>query len=149
MRKPTTVHTFLIVTAALVSGLSLDGCFPRKDSSPPSFAGRQACASCHEKEHRLWTGSDHDLAMQEASDNTVLGNFRNATFTYYGITSTFYKRDGKFFVRTDGAEGTLQEFEIAYTFGVRPLQQYLVRSPRTSGRRSKRDASGSRGRGMR
>ena len=68
--------------------------------------------------------------MQEANDNTVLGNFRNATFRYYGITSTFYKRDGKFFVRTDGPDGTLQEFEIAYTFGVRPLQQYLVRFPR-------------------
>ena len=81
MRKPTMVHTFLIVTAALVFGLLLDGCAPRKESAPPSFAGRQACASCHEKEHRLWTGSDHALAMQEANDNTVLGNFDNATFT--------------------------------------------------------------------
>jgi len=130
MTKPTMVHTFLIVTAALVFGLFLDGCAPRKDSVPPSFVGRQACASCHEKEHRLWTGSDHALAMQEANDNTVLGNFRNATFTYFGITSTFYKKDGKFFVRTDGPDGTLQEFEIVYTFGVRPLQQYLVRFPR-------------------
>ena len=68
--------------------------------------------------------------MQEANDNTVLGNFRNATFRYFGITSTFFKKDGKFFVRTDGPDGTLQEFEIAYTFGVRPLQQYLVRFPR-------------------
>ena len=46
----------------------------------------EACASCHEREHRLWTGSDHDLAMQEATEETVLGNFDNATFRYYGIT---------------------------------------------------------------
>jgi tetratricopeptide (TPR) repeat protein len=68
--------------------------------------------------------------MQEANDNTVLGNFRNATFRYFGVTSTFFKKDGRFYVRTDGPDGKLQEFEIAYTFGVRPLQQYLVRFPR-------------------
>ena len=30
MRKPTMVHTFLIVTAALIFGLLLDGCAPQK-----------------------------------------------------------------------------------------------------------------------
>ena len=27
---------------------------------------------------------------------------------------------------TDGPDGELREFEVAYTFGVEPLQQYLV-----------------------
>lgn len=61
--------------------------------------------------------------MQEATEKTVLGNFDNATFRYYGITSTFFRRDGKFLVRTDGPDGTPEEFEIAYTFGARPLQE--------------------------
>jgi hypothetical protein len=43
-----------------------------------------------------------------------------------GTTSTFFKRDGKFFVRTDGEDGKLADFEIRYTFGVEPLQQYLI-----------------------
>jgi predicted CXXCH cytochrome family protein len=130
MEDSTKVFVFLTVIAALAFGAFFDGCSSRKESVPPSFAGRKTCASCHKKEHRLWTGSDHSLAMQEATEETVLGNFDNATFRYYGITSTFFRRDGKFLVRTDGPDGTLQEFEIAYTFGVRPLQQYLVRFPR-------------------
>ena len=33
------------------------------------------------------------------------------------------------FVHTDGADGKLADFEIKYTFGVEPLQQYLVEFP--------------------
>jgi Flp pilus assembly protein TadD len=76
-----------------------------------------------------WKGSHHDLAMQEARAETVLGNFQNTTFTHFGVTSTFFKKDGKFFVRTDGPDGKLQEYPIAYTFGVYPLQQYLIAFP--------------------
>ncbi len=98
-------------------------------SEAPRFVGREACAKCHEKEDGLWKGSDHDLAMQPATEKTVLGNFDDATFTYHDVTSAFYKKDGKFFARTDGPDGKLHDYEIAYTFGVRPLQQYLIAFP--------------------
>src|SRR4029434_4150518 len=87
------------------------------------YVGGKACAGCHAKEYEAWRGSHHDLAMQEANDKTVLGNFTNAKFKYAGITSTFFKRDGKFFVNADGADGKLADYEISYTFGVAPLQQ--------------------------
>ncbi len=67
--------------------------------------------------------------MQEATDKTVLGNFDNASFTHYGVTTTFTKRDGKFFAKTDGPDGKLHEYSIDYTFGVYPLQQYLIAFP--------------------
>ena len=67
--------------------------------------------------------------MQSADRTTVLGNFNNATFRKDGLTSTFFKRDGQFFVRTDGPDGKLADFEIKYTFGIDPLQQYLVAFP--------------------
>ena len=73
--------------------------------------------------------------MQEATDKTVLGNFDDATFTHFGVTSTFSKRDGKFFVRTDGPDGKLHEYPIAYTFGVYPLQQYLIAVSRAAATR--------------
>ena len=38
-------------------------------------------------------------------------------------------KDGKYFVRTDGPDGRLHEYPIAYTFGVDPLQQYLIPFP--------------------
>jgi predicted CXXCH cytochrome family protein len=94
-----------------------------------SYVGREACASCHEAEARLWSGSDHDQAMQVATAETVLGDFDDATFSYGDVASTFFRRDDGFFVRTDGPSGELTEYPIAYTFGVRPLQQYLVPFP--------------------
>jgi Tfp pilus assembly protein PilF len=67
--------------------------------------------------------------MQDADDRTVLGDFADAKFSYAGVASTFFKRDGKFFVNTDGRDGRLADFEIKYTFGVSPLQQYLIAFP--------------------
>ncbi|HWM90847.1 MAG TPA: tetratricopeptide repeat protein [Thermoanaerobaculia bacterium] len=102
---------------------------PAPENPEPAFVGRQTCATCHAEEDRLWQGSHHDLAMQEATEATVLGDFGGATLTHFGTTSTFFRRDGRFFVRTDGPDGKLHDFPIAYTFGVSPLQQYLVEMP--------------------
>ena len=67
--------------------------------------------------------------MQHATPASVLGDFNDARFTYAGVTSTFFRRDGKYFVRTDGKDGKLADFEVKYTYGVAPLQQYLVEFP--------------------
>ncbi len=99
------------------------------DGGTATFVGRPACASCHPEQDRRWRGSDHDLAMQTADERSVLGDFGGASLTHGGVTSRFFRRDGKFFVRTDGPDGRLQDFPIAYTFGVRPLQQYLIALP--------------------
>ena len=102
---------------------------PGAAQSPADYVGAAACKQCHEKEYTAWNGSHHRLAMQEASASAVLGDFENAKFRHYGVESTFFKRDGKFMVRTDGADGKLADFEINYTFGVWPLQQYLIGFP--------------------
>ena len=94
-----------------------------------AFVGSAACGECHAKEQHEWSGSQHDQAMQHANDKSVLGRFNGARFTHSGITSTFRRREGKFIVNTDGADGKLADFEVKYTFGVYPLQQYLVEFP--------------------
>ena len=63
-----------------------------------AFVGRERCAVCHAREQEAWRGSHHDLAMQEATDNTVLGDFNDASFTHFGVTSRFFRREGGFFV---------------------------------------------------
>jgi len=93
------------------------------------FVGRESCISCHEAATQAWLGSDHDNAMDIASDSTILGDFSNAVFEHDGVSSEFYTRDGKYYVRTEGPDGENGEFEIAYTFGVEPLQQYLIPFP--------------------
>ncbi len=64
--------------------------------------------------------------MEVPDESSVLGDFDEATFTRFGVTSTFSRRDGEFIVRTEGADGALNDYPIAYTFGFYPLQQYLV-----------------------
>lgn len=119
--------------------VALAGCAPQPSTdaadvsvpgpSAASYVGRQTCAGCHADEDRLWQGSHHDLAMQEATAATVLGDFGGATLSHFGVTSTFLKQGDRFVVRTDGPDGRLQDFPVAYTFGVSPLQQYLVKMP--------------------
>lgn len=91
--------------------------------------GSARCAQCHVDAAKEWKDSDHERAMMHASPSSMVGDFNNATFNYNGIESKFYTRDGKYFVLTDGEDGKLTEFEIQYTFGIRPLQQYLIGFP--------------------
>ncbi|WP_043160309.1 tetratricopeptide repeat protein [Bradyrhizobium sp. Ai1a-2] len=67
--------------------------------------------------------------MQHATAATVLGNFDDSGFDYFGVHSRFFKKDNKFFVETDGPDGRLVSFEVKYTFGIDPLQQYLIEFP--------------------
>jgi Flp pilus assembly protein TadD len=104
-------------------------------SAPPAepaagYVGVARCGGCHPTEAAVWHGSDHDRAMQVASEATVLGNFDDARFEHFGVTSRFFRRDGGYRVETEGADGRPAEFGVAWTFGVRPLQQYLIRFPR-------------------
>jgi tetratricopeptide (TPR) repeat protein len=92
----------------------------------PRFVGSKECSACHDEQFKSWKGSHHDLAMQHANSQTVIGDFNDVTVNHGGVESFFFMRDGGFRVRTDNAAGELEEFEILYTFGVTPLQQYLI-----------------------
>jgi len=93
------------------------------------FVGSTTCKSCHGKEFNDWKQSDHYLAMLHAHDTTVLGDFNNTTFVADGVTSKFFKRDSKFFINTQGDDGRNHDYEVLYTFGHFPLQQYLIAFP--------------------
>jgi predicted CXXCH cytochrome family protein len=111
------------------SGDALAGQAGAPGTAAPAFVGAAACAGCHAREAQAVRGSDHDRAMQPAGPTTVLGDFSGARFTHRGVTSVFRRRDGTYVVRTEGPDGRPGDFEVAYTFGVRPLQQYLVPFP--------------------
>jgi tetratricopeptide (TPR) repeat protein len=113
---------FVIVTTA---GCGRGGA-PQPEAA---FVGRERCAPCHAAEDTLWRGSHHDLAMTVASDSTVRGDFDRATFVRHGETTRFQRKDGRYFVTTPGPGGVPGTFEVKYTFGWDPLQQYLVAFP--------------------
>jgi len=67
--------------------------------------------------------------MQVADESTVLGDFEQSSFEYFGLTTEFFRKDGKFVVRTANANGKSENYVVTHTFGVTPLQQYLVKFP--------------------
>jgi len=94
-----------------------------------TFVGTEKCRGCHKAEYDRWKGSHHDFAMDVASEETVLGDFNDATFEHFDVRSRFYRKDGRFIVYTQGPKGAMGDFPITHTFGVYPLQQYLVPFP--------------------
>ncbi len=96
---------------------------------PAGFAGSAVCAGCHEAQSKAWKTSQHAHAMQEATEAAVLGDFNGAEAQHFSSKARFFRKDGRFFAATEGKDGKQAEFEVRYTFGVDPLQQYLVEFP--------------------
>lgn len=67
--------------------------------------------------------------MQLPNEETVLGDFNETEFDYFGIKTKFFRKGDEFWVTTDGPQGVSQSYRVEYTFGVEPLQQYLVKFP--------------------
>ena len=99
---------------------------PAGTATRAGFVGSVKCGTCHAAEAAAWKASQHAVAMQEARSGTVLGRFDGTRVTFVNVTSTLLRRGDRSLVNTEGADGLLHDFEIRYTFGVWPLQQYLV-----------------------
>ena len=122
-----TLFAFALLALTLLAALArADG--PAK-SAEATFVGAAACAGCHADETLNWTISHHAQAMQKATPETVLGEFNGVSLDHHGVTTTFSRNGETFMVRTEGPDGALHEYQIAYTFGVYPLQQYLIAFP--------------------
>ncbi|HEX6245374.1 MAG TPA: multiheme c-type cytochrome [Polyangiales bacterium] len=106
-------------------------------ASPPAapehaqFVGSERCKTCHATEFTSWSGSHHAKAMLPATPEHVLGSVDGgvARAALPGVQARFFRDDAGTQVELEGSDGGVQRFQLAYTFGVGPLQQYLVRFP--------------------
>ncbi|QEF97451.1 Tetratricopeptide repeat protein [Stieleria maiorica] len=126
---------WLIVAAALgtliAGGVFADYWSAEPAGAPRRYVGRDACIDCHREQTESFLGSDHDKAMDLATDETVLGDFNDVTFEHDGLVNRLYRDGKRFMVHTEGEDGTMQDFEVKYVFGVYPLQQYMVEFDRS------------------
>ncbi|WP_370980803.1 multiheme c-type cytochrome [Agaribacterium sp. ZY112] len=90
------------------------------------YVGAEACIDCHKQEHQQWQLSDHYKAMAHATEETVLGAFDGKQLEFHGMQWLFSRENDRFFFEGIGPEGKQQRYEVLYTFGYFPLQQYLV-----------------------
>jgi predicted CXXCH cytochrome family protein len=120
----------LVLVLCSAAWVAADWWFCLPPGLQPQYVGAARCAACHPQQHAAWLGSHHERAMDHATPQTVLGDFDDRRFEYAGITSRLFRQADRFFVTTDGPDGQLATYEVKYTFGVEPLQQYMVEFPR-------------------
>jgi len=122
-----------LLVAGLAAAAAVAWPWLRHAEAPPaersSYVRNDFCLQCHPAQAKDWAISHHFQAMAPATEVTVLGDFTGAEFERDGVVSRFFRRDGKFVVHTDGPDGAVADFDVAYTFGVHPLQQYLIAQP--------------------
>ncbi|MCH2186828.1 hypothetical protein MK280_13250, partial [Myxococcota bacterium] len=131
----------LVLAGAMLSGLDASAAAaeraPVERGHPPQrllgsgpggadYVEESTCLVCHPDPARAWLESHHADAMATASPETVLGDFGGITHEQDGETFRFFKEQGAFKVEVTFADGSQGEWPILYTFGVDPLQQYLV-----------------------
>ena len=97
--------------------------------APAGYVGSAACATCHIAQSRAWATSHHAQAMSVATPETVRGDFSGQKVESAGSSGRFFKQNGQFLVETEGRDGKLETFKVSHTFGLEPLQQYLVSFP--------------------
>jgi predicted CXXCH cytochrome family protein len=98
-------------------------------SAPAGFVGSSACVSCHPSQSKAWAASQHSKAMSVATPATVRADFSGQKIESAGSHGRFFQQDGQFVVETEGRDGKLESFKVSHTFGLEPLQQYLVTFP--------------------
>ncbi|GAA3613307.1 multiheme c-type cytochrome [Flavivirga amylovorans] len=124
---------FLLILFIIVCSCKKNEYQPKNDinssTDHPKFVGKESCIECHKSEYNSWNGSHHQQAMKIADSTTILGDFNNRIFEHKGVKNTFFKKGHDFYVNTTDKNGNYQDYKIVYTFGVTPLQQYIVKFP--------------------
>ena len=114
----------ILLSASLL--VSASEAVDQLQAAHPDYVGSENCAGCHPKQYQQWLGSDHRWSMQPANSASVKGDFADRSFDYFGQSSRFFRRGEQFWVETQDDNGKQRAYQISYTFGVYPLQQYLV-----------------------
>jgi predicted CXXCH cytochrome family protein len=119
---------FCLPIAILLDSCGLFQTKQNLSNADNKYVGPENCVSCHVQQNQDWKQSDHFKAMQLPTDSSVLGNFATE-FTADGVQTKLIKKDGKFYINTQGDDGKNHDYLVKYTFGYFPLQQYLIEFP--------------------
>lgn len=119
----------LCCLSACSTGTDEAGPGPTMDGAGDGFVGSSKCEACHAEQTARWRGSHHDLAMAVASDETVAGDFAETRFEKNGEVYRFSRGEDGFLVDVSTGPDTSLQRDVQFTFGIEPLQQYLVPFP--------------------
>jgi predicted CXXCH cytochrome family protein len=100
------------------------------DLSRVAYVGSDECRACHAGRHASWSRTFHRTMTQRAAPGAVLGDFRDASLTWGGVTSRLTRQGDTFFITTldaeDPASGQMTRYPVELTVGSRRVQQYVT-----------------------
>ncbi|MCA9176962.1 MAG: ammonia-forming cytochrome c nitrite reductase subunit c552 [Planctomycetales bacterium] len=88
------------------------------------YAGPDACAKCHPKQHAGWSKHPHRWMNSEANESTVLGDFGNRSLEYMGGQASFFREGDGFRMKLERGEVT-RTYAITQNIGSRFYQYYV------------------------
>ncbi|HSC74914.1 MAG TPA: multiheme c-type cytochrome [Pseudomonadales bacterium] len=100
-----------------------------QDNKQAQYVGSEQCQTCHLSELKDWLQSDHHKAMMTMDSSHVLGNFSAPPLKHHQQQTSFSYRNNQYQIATDQNTSSAAILELAYTFGIFPLQQYLTTLP--------------------
>jgi len=115
------VHLLMVPLLILLSGVCNSTIV-----ADAEYIGSTECPGCHQTQFNAWQGSHHDMAMRHAAKDSVKGDFSNQKLVESNKTNRFFKKGDEYWVNIAGADGKFTDYQIKYTFGFEPLQQYMV-----------------------
>ncbi len=129
LRRP--VALLVVAGVLLVATLALILAVRAGRSRPvvATYVGSERCEGCHPGETAAWRPSNHAQAMQGATRRPCSATSAtppSSTGARPGASSG--KANGSW-SPPRGRTARMHDYEVAYTFGVEPLQQYLVAFP--------------------
>lgn len=103
--------------------------YPLPAGIQSKYVGNSACAECHENFYKRWSLSYHAKSMDHAKPESVLGDFCGTPLIHSGETTSFIKKESKYFAIVKKDKAKEIDYEVKYVLGFYPLQEYLVEFP--------------------
>ncbi len=128
----------LVFLLSLISSLFIYARYSAKikvDFHSSNYTGAETCKECHQENYNSWKKTYHRTMTQEASIDSVLGNFDGSNQTYWGITIRPVLLEGRYYFEYYDPETgkKIYKLEIKRTVGSRRYQQYLAQTNNTQG----------------
>lgn len=95
------------------------------DLNPLPYAQSTTCVTCHPGHFETWHQTYHRTMTQLATEESIVGDFDDASYTYKGIPSHFTQENGRYFIETLAFD-QIEKYEVVLAIGSRRFQQYVT-----------------------
>jgi len=117
-----------VVVAVSVLALRPDYSAVRRGAEDEGYLKSDTCLSCHPDHTASWRKTFHRTMTQDATPQSVVGDFTTENrLDYLGVSATMERRGDRFQMTLAHSDGRAEVVPVVRTVGSRRIQQYLTR----------------------